>query len=220
MTRVGTEVVNPVTDDYLEHDRAVWEGIFKQIPAEWYEAPPSDAMLQCRDFFAANPVRRILDLGCGFGRWSMMLAGGLDVVGVDYAPRGVRAASRWAKKKGARAQFVAASALALPFQPMVFDGVLAALLLDNVSREDLGKVIRGVNRAVRAGSPGFFVFNPYLTEQDAARIAEDNPTKNCMYVAYRDEELPDCLEGWAVRRVAASKEGFRIVEASFAPPKA
>ena len=207
-------------DDYLEYDRGVWERIFQKIPSDWYEAPPSDAMVQCRDFFTANPVRRLLDLGCGFGRWSMMLAGGLDVVGVDYAPGGVRAASQWAKRKGARAQFVAASALALPFRPTVFDGILVALLLDNVSREDLGKVIRSVNRVVRAGSQGFFVFNPYLTEQDAARVAEDNPTKNCMHVAYRDEELPECLEGWTVRRVATSEEGFRIVEASFAPPKA
>ena len=207
-------------DDYLEHDRAIWEDIFQEIPSDWYEAPPSDAMVQCRDFFAANPVRRLLDLGCGFGRWAMMLAGDLDVVGVDYALGGVRAASRWAKRKEAGAQFVTASALTLPFRPMVFDAVLVALLLDNVSREDLGKVMGSVNRVVRAGSPGFFVFNPYLTEQDAARVAEDNPTKNCMHVAYRDEELPGCLEGWAVRRVAGSKEGFRIVEASFVPPKA
>jgi len=209
-----------VSDDYLEHDRAIWEDIFQEIPSEWYEAPPSDAMVQCRDFFAAHPVRRLLDLGCGFGRWAMMLAGGHDVVGVDYAPGGVRAASQWAKRKGARARFVAASGLALPFRPMAFDGALVALLLDNVSREDLGKVMGSVNRVVRAGSPGFFVFNPFLTGQDVARIAEDNPTKDCMHVVYRDEELPECLEGWAVRRVGSSKEGFRIVEASFAPPKA
>ena len=207
-------------DDYLERDRAIWQGILQEIPTEWYEAPLSDAMLQCRDFFAAHPVRRLLDLGCGFGRWTMMLAGSCDVVGVDYAQAGVGAASQWAKRKGARAQFVAASALALPFRPMVFDGILVALLLDNVSREDLGKVIQNVNRVVRAGSPGFFVFNPYLTEEDVARVTVDNPTKKCMHVSYRDDELPECLEGWTVRRARASKEGFRIVEASLAQPKA
>ena len=204
-------------NDYLEHDRAIWEGIFEKIPAEWYEAPPSDAMLQCREFFRVNPVRRLLDLGCGFGRWAMMLAGGREVVGVDYALGGVRAASQWAKTKGARARFVAASALALPFRPMVFDGILAALLLDNLSREDFGKVMESVHRVIRVDSPGFFVFNPDLTEQDAAPIAEDNPTKDCMHVAYRDHELPARLDGWAVSRVGVSKEGFRIVEARFAP---
>ena len=202
-------------DDYLERDRAIWEDIFHEIPSDWYEAPPSEAMVQCRDFFTVNPVRRLLDLGCGFGRWTMMLADGLEVVGVDYALGGVRAASEWAKRTGARARFVAASALALPFRPMVFDGILVALLLDNISREDLRKVIQNANRVVRPGSPGFFVLNPYTSDQDVARIPESNPTKNCMHVAYRDEELPGCLGGWTINRVGVTEEGFRIVEARF-----
>jgi len=202
-----------VSDDYRERDWAVWEGIFGKIPLEWYQAPRSDAMAQCLRFFTENPVRRLLDLGCGFGRWAMMLADEFDVVGVDYAQGGVRAASEWAKRTGSRADFVAAGALELPFRPAAFDGILVALLLDNVSREDLGKVMRNVNRVVQARSPGFFVFNPYLTERDVARMSEDNPTRSCMHVPYRDDELPGCLGGWAVSRTGVSKEGFRILEA-------
>lgn len=29
-------------DDYGRHDHSVWESIFEEMPAEWYDAPPCD----------------------------------------------------------------------------------------------------------------------------------------------------------------------------------
>jgi hypothetical protein len=48
--------------DYLTRDRAVWERIFSAMPPAWYDAPPSNAMNQCRAYFAAHPCARLLDL--------------------------------------------------------------------------------------------------------------------------------------------------------------
>lgn len=72
------------------------------MPEEWYDAPPSDAMIRCRSYFEAHPCTRLLDLGCGFGRWAQFLDGhGVgEIVGLDYAGRGVRLASAWAKRAG------------------------------------------------------------------------------------------------------------------------
>jgi ubiquinone/menaquinone biosynthesis C-methylase UbiE len=208
-----------VSEEYAEKDRAIWQRIFATMPQAWFEAQPSDAMEQCRSFFEANPCERLLDLGCGFGRWALFLAGHgpVEIVGVDYAENGIRAASAWARRAGANAQFLVAAATSLPFRRATFDGVLAALLLDNLSRADLGRTLREINYSTRSGARGFFVFNPYLTEADLSSAPDDNPTKECMHVAYKDDELPAALPGWAVVRTIVSAERFRIVEGIYRP---
>ena len=203
--------------DYVSRDHAVWEGIFAGIPREWYEAPPSDAMKQCSAYFAANPCRRVLDVGCGFGRWAQFVAraGVREVVGIDYAEGGVRAASAWARRDRFSARFVVASAMSLPFRDRSFDGVLAAVLLDNLSRSDCLRVVRALNSVAEPGAHGFFVFNPVLTPAELATIPDGNPTKGCMHVVYADRELPGCLPGWSITRLALTADRFRVIEAEF-----
>lgn len=203
--------------DYAAHDRAVWETIFAGVPAAWYEAPPSDAMARCRAYFDAHPCHRLLDLGCGFGRWAQFVAGhGVEeIVGLDYAEGGIRAASAWAERARFHARFVVGSAMALPFHGRRFDGVLAALILDNLSRADGTRSVMELNRVVQPGGRGFFVFNPVLTAAEVAAVTDDNPTKGCMHVVYDDQELAGFLNGWSVTSFNSSAEGFRLIEATF-----
>jgi ubiquinone/menaquinone biosynthesis C-methylase UbiE len=205
-----------VQPDYASHDRAVWERIFSTMPPAWYDAT-SDAMNQCRAYFAAHPCARLLDLGSGFGRWAHFIVGhGVgEVVGVDYAEQGIRAASAWALRAGFNARFIVASVTALPFGPRRFDAVLAAVVLDNLSRTDRAHAVQEFNAAMQPGAHGFFVFNPVLTPAELATIGDDNPTKSCMHVVYEDGELGACLPGWSIERLGTTAERFRVIEATF-----
>lgn len=206
-----------MVDDYVRRDRERWENIFANMPPEWYEAAPSDAMNQCRDYFRALRCARLLDLGCGFGRWAEFLAGpsAREVVGVDYAEQGVRAASLWARRSGFNARFVVALATELPFRGRPFDGLLAAVVLDNLSRSDCARAVEQFNAVVQPGARGFFVFNPVLTPAEMKAVPDTNPTKGCMHVVYEDAELAALLPGWSVTRLGSTRERFRVVEATF-----
>jgi len=198
--------------DDRKRDRAIWEGIFQSIPPAWFEAPPSDAMLLAREFFTHHSCPRLLDVGCGFGRWALFLSDLTRVVGTDFAPSGLRAGSRSMKTTPARPFLVAGDAISLPFRDDTFDGILAALVLDNASREDAATAVRELSRVAKPASHGLFVFNPYETDEQMAADEGDNPTKDCTHVAYADDELSGCLTGWSVERVGVSREGFRLVE--------
>lgn len=91
--------------------------------------------------------------------------------------------------------------------------MLAAVLLDNLSRDDCRRAVRQFTMIARPGAWGFFAFNPRLTAVELAAVPEDNPTKACMHVVYEDAELEACLPGWVVTRTGATAERFRIVEA-------
>ena len=136
-----------------------------------------------------------------------------SILGVDYAENGLRAAKALTRRTGASLHLVAATAVALPFTRRTFDGVLAAVLLDGLSRSDLERAMEEVGHVALIGARGFFVFNPYMTDAECAAMSQDNPTKDCMHVVYADDELPRRLPRWRVTRQARSAEGFRILEA-------
>jgi len=72
-----------------------------------------------------NSAAHILDLGCGFGRFSIGAAQlGFDIVGVDITPRAIEAAIRRAKKLNlSNAHFILGDMTHLPFKDRIFDYV-------------------------------------------------------------------------------------------------
>ena len=88
---------------------------------------------------------RVLEVGCAGGDFALELAeGGLSVWGVDRSTQMISQARR----RGSRAHFVQADALALPFPDLFFDQVFAASLLNVVDQpqavlSELCRVARG-----------------------------------------------------------------------------
>lgn len=73
-----------------------------------------------------RPVRRVLDVGCGSGFFTILLAeAGYEVVGVDLSPAMVEKAALLAKECGAKADFAVMDAEALDFPEESFDVVIA-----------------------------------------------------------------------------------------------
>jgi SAM-dependent methyltransferase/uncharacterized protein YbaR (Trm112 family) len=101
--------------------------------------------------------RRLLDIGCNWGRWSIAAAQkGYDVVGIDPSLGGVMAARRVTRALGlSNARFIVADARYLPFRTATFDYAFSYSVLQHMSRDDVRLAAAGIGRTLKPGGTSF-----------------------------------------------------------------
>jgi SAM-dependent methyltransferase len=133
-------------------------------------------------------VRRVLDVGCGTGELTCLLAGqGVDVVGVDPAEASLEVAK--GKKFADRVRWIHGDATTLP--PLEVD---LAVMTGNVAQvfltdEEWAATLGGVHEALRPG--GRFVFET----RDPARRAWEEWTREHTHQVVTVEGV-DTVESW------------------------
>jgi 2-polyprenyl-3-methyl-5-hydroxy-6-metoxy-1,4-benzoquinol methylase len=91
--------------------------------------------LALRRWLKGTPGRSALDVGCGVGRWSRMLARqGADVTGVDLAPTMIEEAGRRTRGSGLNARFLVADLTTLSLARK-FDLIVGVTVLQHIMDE-------------------------------------------------------------------------------------
>ena len=101
---------------------------------------------------AVAPGMRLLDVGCGGGRFALRLAErfpDVTVVGLDLSPEQIARAKRRGEALRDRVSFVQGTALELPFDPGAFDLVYSVGSLKHWPSPE-----RGLRECVRVLAPG------------------------------------------------------------------
>ncbi len=182
-------------EKFSDKDRKQWDTIFSSIPPEWETQwktlNPMPSMIACASFLKKEGVKTVLDLGCGPGIWSIFLTkSGFSVKGTDFSDPVIRYANKWALEENLNIDFAVAPITKRVFESTIFDAVVASLILDNVSRDEMKEVIRSLNLLLRPSGCVFALFNPLMTpEIEAAMRTGNNPTKDITSISYTDEEL-------------------------------
>jgi SAM-dependent methyltransferase len=142
-----------VTDDLWE-DHADWwiEGFTEGADPEYVEQILPLAAAELEGF------GRVLDIGCGDGQISRLLAAsGAWVVGVDPTWNQIRVA----RERGGGAVFARSDAAALPVADGAFDAAVACLVFEHI--DDVYAAIAEVARVLRPGGRfSFFLNHPLL----------------------------------------------------------
>ena len=114
------------------------------------EAFKRELVAQC----ALESEMRVLDVGCGTGTLTLMIAAAkphTHVTGVDGDPDVLRIAREKAGRAGVAVDLVEGLATALPFAEASFDRVTTSLVLHHLTREDKAVALREMHRVLRPG---------------------------------------------------------------------
>ncbi len=131
-----------------------WQQFYTDDPSI-AAVPPSHCVQRAVEQFQQRGAARVLDLGCGAGRDTAVLAQHFPlVVGVDAAEAGLALASQQAILRQRGVPLVLADAWALPFRPASFDGVYCFGLLHEFTGQhaddDVQRVMENVYAALRS----------------------------------------------------------------------
>lgn len=143
------------------------EADYSEIADVYDEARPSDSphlewwFQRLAKLGRLGPGKRLIDLGCGTGRWTIPLTErtGCEAVGVDNS-RGMLAKAR-EKASNKRATWALGDVQCLPVRPESFDCALMSLMMHHLN--DHLTTFRGVCKALRPG--GIFLIRQGTLEQ-------------------------------------------------------
>jgi SAM-dependent methyltransferase len=100
----------------------------------------------------ARTPGRLLDIGCGWGRWCLAAAQtGFEVVGIDPSLGAVLTARRVAEQLGLNATFLVADGRSLPFPDTAFATVFSYSVLQHFAPESVDGTLAEVRRVLEPG---------------------------------------------------------------------
>lgn len=142
-----------------EH-KATVRGVYQHIAAEYDEripgtGPVDSRFTQSEHDFVFSKVQaghRVLDLGCGTGRFTVPMAVlGAEVTGLDISTAMLDEARRKLKVQNVEAKLYEGDMAALPFADDSFEIITSMLALMHIPVEDRAKVFAEAARVLRPG---------------------------------------------------------------------
>jgi SAM-dependent methyltransferase len=131
----------------------------------WPTTEPSDFVVKFfRIMKSRFPWARVLDIGCGEGRHTLLAAlHGFHAIGLDYQPMAIERALRFAKEKGMTDGFcfLVGDVFHLPFQEKSFDVLIDFGCLHHVKKNDFPSYLDSVLRLLRPH--GYFLLSCFST---------------------------------------------------------
>ncbi len=165
----------------------VWNHYYSQKAESGADLNPDGIWAQAwLPFLTSYTVTAILDLGCGTGGDSLVLAReGYTLTGIDYSREAVTRATAKAAARGLDINFVQGDmAQPLPFADRTFDMVMSNVALHMFDDATTRRIVAEVQRIVRP--TGLFCFNVNSTE--------DMPYRALRYQRVREIEPNFWLE--------------------------
>ena len=129
---------------------------WKNIKSEsWLK--PSEESFYYAEKWRAEGRTRMLDLGCGLGRHSILFdAKGFKVTAIDLSEYGVNHLREWQKKNGTDFRTVVGDMKKLPFADNAFDCIYSYHVLSHTDTDGIKQVMSEIRRVLKPGGEIYF----------------------------------------------------------------
>jgi SAM-dependent methyltransferase len=145
--------------------------------------------------------RRILEIACGTGYWTVLLSQvATAVTAVDLADEPMRIAQSKQYPEG-RVKFAAADAYALPEHLGTFDGAYAGFWWSHVPRARVGEFLASLHARLAPGSPVVLMDNRYV-EGSSTPISETDAEGN----TYQHRRLADGSQNRVLKNFPSERD--------------
>jgi len=93
-------------------------------------------------------VKKVLDLGCGAGRHSVLLANsGFEVIGIDISKSALKIAKRWTKRERLEnVAFVRATMTNIPLKDSCLDAAISVSVIHHGFKKDIETTVKEIHR--------------------------------------------------------------------------
>jgi SAM-dependent methyltransferase len=127
----------------------------------WLE--PHEKLSEFTSLFNRHKTARILDLGCGTGRHTVVLAkDGFDTYGCDISENGLAYAFEWLKREGLSAHLDRMDMTNLDYPDGYFDGVISFFV---IYHNPLSKIRQTISSIYRILQPGGWAYLSFLSKR-------------------------------------------------------
>jgi 2-polyprenyl-3-methyl-5-hydroxy-6-metoxy-1,4-benzoquinol methylase len=194
-----------------------WEKCFDKSDCDYQRLAEKDwkPLIQ---WLHENDVRNILDLGCGYGHWSIVLArAGFSVKAVDYARSAIGILKKWSTEESLVIDCEINTVQDI-ISESEFDAVICNSVLDHMMREDAQVAMSNIGRVLKRGGIAYVSFDGPEKDSDTYTILDDGTRhyiagefKNMLWRFYTDEEIRGLCGNFRVMRFNTQHSGKRDI---------
>lgn len=170
---------------------------------------PSEESFYYAEKWRGEGRKRLLDLGCGLGRHSILFdSKGFRVTAIDLSEYGVNHLREWQKKNGTDFRTVVGDMKELPFADNAFDCIYSYHVLSHTDTEGIKQVMSEIRRVLKPGGEIYFDLCAKNAWQYTQCIGERIDENTIRFVGGAEDGIPHFFADEELMRSLLG--GFRL----------
>jgi SAM-dependent methyltransferase len=215
---------SPVSRE-LVSAREFWDRSYKAVAPDVRDAPSGRDLSDIVGRLRAASAVDVLDVGCGLGRWSVVLArAGFRVLAVDVSSEAVRIVRERAQREDLAIATAMCAAQELSRLDVEVDAVVCNSVLDHMRPADAEVAAAGIAQVLKTAGVAYVSFDGFDKEDNRPEAQQDylvgadgtweyvrGPRKGMVWRFYRDAEIKGLFREFEEVNFAVAATGQRRV---------